>query len=102
MNDRNSQSMNILELFIGIGLGITLIAFFSFKTQNNLLEAVESSHVAHSSSIIHIRNYVYLLDRKDDDKARKLLNQIEELTSELKELSEASNDITTRFPSFFG
>lgn len=101
MNDRNSQSMNILEFFIGIGLGITLIAFFSFKTQNDLLEAVESSHVAHSSSIIHIRNYVYLLDRKDNDKARKLLNQIEELTGELKGLSEASNDITTRFPQFF-
>ncbi|NAW94840.1 hybrid sensor histidine kinase/response regulator, partial [Vibrio sp. V42_P2S4T144] len=93
--------MNILEFFIGVGLAITLIAFFSFKAQSNLLEAVESSHVAHSASLVHIRNYIHLLGSEDHAQISKILTQIEELTVALNDLSEASNDITVRFPRFF-
>ncbi|HHF2975864.1 TPA: response regulator [Vibrio diabolicus] len=76
--------MNILEFFIGVGLAITLIAFFSFKAQSNLLEAVESSHVAHSASLVHIRNYIHLLDSEDHAQISKILTQIEKLTVALK------------------
>lgn len=101
MNNRYPPSMNILEFFIGVGLAITLIAFFSFKAQSNLLEAVESSHVAHSASLVHIRNYIHLLDSEDHAQISKILTQIEKLTVALNDLSEASNDITVRFPHFF-
>lgn len=99
MNYKYSQKFNVMEALIALAIGITLSFFFSFKTQNSLLEATESSIVAHSASLVHMRSYIHLTQREDGDhKINKLLSEIQKLTSELNTLKEASNDINVRFP----
>ncbi len=99
MNNEHSPMFNVMETLIALALGITLSLFFSFKTQNSLLEAIESSHVAHSASLVHMRSYVHLTQPEDVDyKINKLLSEVQELTYELNTLKEASNDVNVRFP----
>ncbi|MFL9799691.1 ATP-binding protein [Vibrio cyclitrophicus] len=99
VNNEYSQQFNVMEALIALAIGITLSLFFSFKTQNSLLEAIESSIVAHSASLVHMRSYIHLTQREDGDhKINKLLSEIQELTSELNILEEASNDTNVRFP----
>ncbi|KFK58265.1 hypothetical protein JS83_19480 [Vibrio vulnificus] len=99
VNYKYSQKFNVMEALIALAIGITLSFFFSFKTQNSLLEATESSIVAHSASLVHMRSYIHLTQREDGDhKINKLLSEIQKLTSELNTLKEASNDINVRFP----
>lgn len=99
VNYKYSQKFNVMEALIALAIGITLSFFFSFKTQNSLLEATESSIFAHSASLAHMRSYIHLTQREDGDhKINKLLSEIQKLTSELNTLKEASNDINVRFP----
>ena len=87
MNSEHSQQFNVMEALIALAIGITLSLFFSFKTQNSLVEAAERSIVAHSASLVHMRSYIHLTPIEGGDhKTNKLLSEIQELTSELNTL----------------
>ncbi|GLT19189.1 hypothetical protein GCM10007938_29710 [Vibrio zhanjiangensis] len=99
MRDNLAKRLHLVEYTIAILLAATLTCFFAFKTQNSVLEKIESAFVAHSTSLTHIRSYVQLVKPTDNsNKINQLSNEISELSAELNALEETLQDINGRFP----